>query len=602
MPSAEEVVTTFDRLRSENRFHKERMRQVAEVVNGDIVIPLPELAASEKPAVANLAYRGLQTMSQNLSSVQPNTIFGPLKATEGERKAAQLRMRVADYWDQEDRTALLDAQRARYIFGYGSSPVRVDVDFVNERPVRSVPSPLVTYAPRPRQANDITPDFGIAASKMPVSTLLRRYGGNPQVVMYLRDYADRPEQQFWVLDYADAEEFHLVLGGVATDLDTGRFLMPGEEVVARGLTLHNVPNKTEMCPWVCPGLVNLDKDQGHFDQMLGMYHAQALLTALELQHAARSVFQESWLVSRDGGVAEVVTPADPLSGQVGVLRGGDLQIVSPDPQFHTHMVQDRLQEAGLMTGGIPPDMMGRGATNVRTGRRGDQIMSAAQDPVLQEAQTIMAESRQEEIRRQIAFDKAYLNKSKTIHVTWRGRVSENTYKAKELWLSDRCIVKYPIPGMDSSSLLIMVGQMLGLEMMSKREAREILPFFDDPDGSADLVTVEQLERSFMANLAMQLESPESPLQPRHVAELIKRVRDKDEDLVDAYQKVLESAQKEQTQAVPEGDPNLAPGLDGPGAIPPPVEGPSLGTDNVADLFGRLRMPSMQVRTPTGGLA
>ena len=136
-----------------------------------------------------------------------------------------------------------------------------------------------------------------------------------------------------------------------------------------------------------------------------------------------------------------------------------------------------------------------------------------------------------------------------------------------------------------------------------RDKRVRYTFFDDPDGSADMVIAEKLEAAFLEQLGQMIASPESPLQPRHVAKIMRLIRDKDMDLIDAFEKVTKEAQEEQSQEVPADDPAaVAPGLDGPGAIPPPVAGPSQGTDNVADLFGRLRMPSMQVNTPTGGRA
>ena len=101
------------------------MRQIAEIIDGDLAVPLPELGATERPAVVNLAYRRNQTFSQSLAQLQPLTKFGPLKATKAARDEAQERMRVAAFWDQEDRTPLLDAQRGRYLFAYGTSPVRV---------------------------------------------------------------------------------------------------------------------------------------------------------------------------------------------------------------------------------------------------------------------------------------------------------------------------------------------------------------------------------------------------------------------------------------------------------------------------------------------
>ena len=100
----------------------QRMEQIREQVDGDVAIPLPELSATEAPAVANYTYRGLQSMSQRLASVQPRTQFAPLSVTKVAAERAETRMRVADYWDAKDFSPLLDAQVARYMFGYGTSP------------------------------------------------------------------------------------------------------------------------------------------------------------------------------------------------------------------------------------------------------------------------------------------------------------------------------------------------------------------------------------------------------------------------------------------------------------------------------------------------
>ncbi|MGB1225777.1 MAG: hypothetical protein ACPHCN_16775, partial [Mycobacterium sp.] len=136
MRSAGEVCELFEESRKDSRFVKERMLQVARVMDGDVVIPLPELSATEEPAVANLALRGLTTMSQNLSSVQPVTKFTPLNLKNSHRKAADQRMKVVDYWAQEDNEPLLDSQRGRYLYGYGSTPSRIDIDSDGERPVK----------------------------------------------------------------------------------------------------------------------------------------------------------------------------------------------------------------------------------------------------------------------------------------------------------------------------------------------------------------------------------------------------------------------------------------------------------------------------------
>ncbi len=602
MKTADEIVRLFDEMRGQSRFAKERMEQIREQVDGDVAIPLPELSATEAPAVANYTYRGLQSMSQRLASVQPRTQFAPLAHGKAAADRAETRMRVADFWDAKDFSPLLDAQVARYMFGYGTSPEMIWLHPTEDRPVRRLPSPLTVYVPEPAQVNEICPPYAIAARQITKARLLVMMP-EPAVITRLKDA--RPQDVFWVLEYNDAIETHTVLGGKVHT--THGHLLHNTDPQG-GLTLRRIQNRTEMCLWVAPGLVNLAKPMGHFDHLVGMYQAAGLLEALSLQQAARSVFPEQWLVARQGELPEIVTKAEPLEGTVGVVRGGDLVTETPPPAFNTSMMIDRLGEAQRTTAAVPADFGGQAASNVRTGRRADQLISAAVDPALGEAQTIVALARQEMMRRKIALDKAYLNKPKTIHVTWRGRAASNTYTPDELWETDECLVSYPVTGTDTNSLAILLGQLMGLNLISAETARDKLPMIGDADGEKSLIMGEQLERTFLESLLAQVQDPASPMQPRMIARLIKLIKEEDMSPVDAFEKVQAEAQEEQAKAQeeqppapgPEGiDPSMMPGLDGPA---PAVQGPGQGTQNLSSLMRNLRMPERQVATSAGGRA
>ncbi len=591
---AEEIARIFWDYRSESNDEKRRMQQIAMIADGDVVIPLPELGAIDKPAVANLTHVGIQGLSQRFASVQPDVDFLPYKTTAAERTDAELRTRVVNHWWAEDKAPLLDAQSGRFMFGYGSSPRRVDWHLEAGRPFISLPSPLATYAPRPKQVNDLVPAHGISARLMSVESVKERWGDRPDVMLHTKDATYGKE--YWVLEYADAEEIHLVLCGEAPF--EAQYQV--EAVVGAALSLEHVPNLAGVSPWVVPGLIHLNRPQGHFDQLVGMYQANGLLTALELQQAARSVFQETWVVARPGEIPNVVTNADPITGQVGVLEGGDIRTIAPDAQFHTHMTQDRLTEAQRTTASIPADFSGQAASNVRTGRRAPQLQQAAIDPTLSEAQTTFALAKQEEVRIAAEFDKVYGGKSKTFVMNWRGRYSEDTYEPAKLWEKGaKCLVSYPIHGVDANGLMVLIGQAQGLGHLSRRKGMKLSPLVDDVEGELDLITSEQLQDAFLQSIATQVADPASPMQPRHWAQLIKMTRDKGLDLVDAYVKLQEQVQKEQSEAVPAGGPEAMPGLDGAGALPPPVSGPAEGTQNLASLMGALRMPNMQVTTPGG---
>jgi hypothetical protein len=288
---------------------------------------------------------------------------------------------------------------------------------------------------------------------------------------------------------------------------------------------------------------------------------------------------------------------------VGEISGGDIRTITPDQHFQTHQAQDRLAEAQRVTASIPSDFSGQASSNVRTGRRASQLVDAAVDPSLGEAQTAYALAQEEIISIQAQYDRAYFKRSKTFRLKWRGRYSENTYEAGKLWEGDtECKVAYPIAGSDINSTAILAGQLLGLGIISKERARKLMPMIDDGEGEKDTIHAEQLEAVFLESLAGMVADPNSPLQGRQLAKLIKLVRDKDVDPIDAFLQIQEEAQEEQASEVQPGTPEAMPGMDGAGAIPPGVAGPEQGSQNLASLMGALRLPERTMPTSSGGRA
>lgn len=598
MKTAKEVAELFWQYRADDHDVKLRMRQVANNVDGTVVIPLPELNAIDKPAVANLTYKGIQAMGQRFASTQPDVTFLPTKLTKEAKKAATLQTRRVQFWWQQDKMPLLDAQAGRYMFGYGTAPVRMDIDLVAGRTFVSQPSPLGIYVPRPKQVNDLRPEHGIAARQMPVASILAAWPNNLELKLSLREC--KPHEQRWVLEYADAVQVTLVMCGEAdlSNIDFASIDQRGEPV-----TLSTAPNRAEMSPWVAPGLVNLNKPQGHFDQIMGMYQAQGLLTALELQQAARSVFPETWIVSRQGENAQVVTAADPMRGVAGEIRGGDIQTIVPPPQYSTNLTQDRLAAAQRETAGIPAEFSGMAASNVRTGRRANQLVDAAVDPSLGESQTMWAMAKEEMIKIGAAYERGYLKKSRTFAVKFGGRKAAYEATPADIW-KDGCepFVQYPMAGSDVNSLAILTMQEMGGGLISKETARKRMPDIDDPEGEKDQIAAEQLEAVFLESLAAMVQDPQSPLQPRHLPVLIKKIRDKDIDPVDAFLEIQAEEQERQAEQVEAGTPEAMQGLDGAGAVPPAIAGPAPAQQNLASLMSSLRLPERTIQTSSGGRA
>ena len=74
--------------------------------------------------------------------------------------------------------------------------------------------------------------------------------------------------------------------------------------------IERVRNRTGVCPVVVAGRVNLDRAQGQFDGMLGMYQTQAKLMALEVLAVQKGIFPDTWLVARPGETPQIVNTAN----------------------------------------------------------------------------------------------------------------------------------------------------------------------------------------------------------------------------------------------------------------------------------------------------
>jgi hypothetical protein len=442
------------------------------------------------------------------------------------------------------------------------------------------------------------PPYAISARRLSTKHVRNTYGANPEVLRVTEKA--RTDQVWEVLEYADDKVIACVLAGTQEDhyRDMGR---PAPRI---GVMLTMVPNRMGRSPWVYPGLINLRKTQGHFDGMLGMYQAASHLSALSTYAAFKGVMQETWLVGRQGEQPEIQNPADALTGEVGVVTGGELRNIAPDPQWQTASHLDRLMEAQRMTAGIPSDFQGMSPTNVRTGRRASQLISATTDFALQEVQEIFAGSLQKEMELMVEVDKAYLNTKKSYSLHLRGEFAEGEYKPSELWSDgNKPRVSYSMAGMDANAMVIANGQRLGAGTMSRRRVMELDPAIEDPEFEVQRIAAERIMDAQLESILVQAQSPEGPYGPEQVARLVKMVTYEGKPVYEAVLKLAEEERERQAAQVEASSPEAMPGLVPLDAEPPPmIQGPNQDQSNFGSLMSKLRLPSMTVSTPGGGRA
>lgn len=573
MITADEIVAKLKQRRANRGPAIGRMVALREAYHGDVIVPLPELEQSELPAVANLLNQGLEQMALRVASVMPNIICPPRNPQlKTEQKAASKRRLALFGWWELSQMDMKLGQRARHLLGYSQSYQWVKWCPISEVPKYRVCDPLSTF-PSDAYIEDhvnTTPSDVITVYPRRIGDLARQY---PAAAMALAGFRLKPDDMVEVAEYADVEECVMVMVGSRS---------PGEQPYTQSIydgsgnaagqiivELGRYPNRAEMVPIGCAVRMGLDRPMSKFEGMLGMYQMQSRLMALEILAVEKGIFADMWAVSRPGETVKIITAADGLRGVVGEIQGGELREIQTNPGFQTNPTIDRLERNQRVTAGIPSDFGGESASNIRTGRRGDAVLSATVDFPIAEAQKMLARSLQYENKVAIALAKAYSpNKAKSFYVSLKNASGWTDYTPAETFTSDENIVSYSSPGADLNDLVVGGGQRLGMKTMSRSRFMELDPLVEDPERERDFVMAEALEDAMLAGIQQQASTGQLP--PSDVAAIIKYIQNDRFELAKAVEKAHEDAQKRQaTAAPPPGDgqvaaPETMPGIAQPG--------------------------------------
>jgi hypothetical protein len=560
-----------------------QMSQVKALYNADLAVPLPELDRNEQAAVANLLKQGIDGTAQRINSTLPDVYFPPLKPgqTTSEKTAETARRAILGMWQANDLQTLL-SRRIRHYVGYSSSPVILRPD-KTMRTARWEPrDPLTAYPAPTARLDSVTPDNIIFTFNRPVEWLKKTY---PNSGIYL----NKRDQTITLLEYHDATE--TVLMAVAQDRD------PYDQNTA-GLPaaiLTRIPNLSGVCCAVMPGRITLDKTAGQFDGLIPMYYKQAKLDALEYIAIEQGIFPKQWLVARQGETPEVKVVADGRKGIIGVVKGGDIHDETLNPGYKTSQAIDRLAGEQRLEGNIPAEMQGVSGSNIRTGRRGDEVLSEGIDFGIQEAQRVFEQSLREENIRAIAITKAYFGAERhTFYVNWRGATGPLDYTPNATFVSDHNVVKYAMAGSDLNGQVVRTGQKLGAGLISKKTARRNDPEIADPDFEDHMVTAEQLENAFLQSLSQQAAT--GAISPVDLARIVELVTKDKLPPVEAFNKAHEEAQTRQATSgapgTPEGpaepgSPEAQPGVAMPGQgaeAGVPIAAPPSALDNLQSIL------------------
>ena len=560
MKSVEEIVDLYRQRVTAQGPILSQMRQVRQLANGDVVVPLNELDRNTKSSVANLLVQGLDQMSMRVSSTMPVPYFPALR--EGSDRSMQMardrKRAMLSIWDQ-NRMNMKMRRRARHLLAYSNSPIYIKPNFDKRIPEWQLRNPLDTFPAPVTDIDNPVPMNCIFSYSRTYAWLIQNFGS--MINGTLRVGQPQPDDMFTVLEYVCENEVVTLVMGYEKERDpiSGNAYMGSPAV-----ELSRISNRTGMPLVIVPQRITLDKPHGQFDGLLGMYYTRARLQALTEIAIERGIFPDEYLVARPGENPEIIQIADGKSGQLGVVKGGDIQIQQSNPGYKTDTALDRLERQERLEGAIPAEFGGESGTNIRTGRRGDSVLAATVDFRVQEAQEIFASSMIEEDKIAIAIEKAYWGAtSKSFFMPGMGGGIKD-YTPNKLWETDFHYVAYSAAGSDVNSLIVGLGQRLGTGLMSKESAREADPLISDPELEKDRLVAEGIEAALLSSIQAQAADPNGPYQPDDLAYIASQVQSNKMNLSQAIMAAQKRAQARQAEQAPAGSPETMPGLAMPG--------------------------------------
>lgn len=575
-----------------------RMLNTQRMYDNEIMVPLPELDKNERPAVANLLIQGVDQLGMRLSSRLPDVQFPSAKPgdKESDKVADDARSAVLGWWDMNQLQKKF-ARRARFLVAYGCAPAMVKPVGTGYNSQRKMPywhvlNPLSVFPNISGDPDDIEPHDVIVARQQSLAWLQKTYPA--QAAVLAKGPKPTPDKLFELLEYNDEFETVLVCRG---HVRQAREYMDPANGTAPVVLLERTTNTAGLCLAVVPGRITLSKLSGHFDQIIGMFLAQAKLSAYELIAIRKGIFPELWAVTHPGspGTARIITVADGREGIIGEVENGTLMPINPQPGVQTTQAIDRLERNQRVQGSIPSDWGGESASNIRTAKRGEQVSSSASDPTLAELQIILAEAMQAEDVRGIALAKSLWGpKQCSFYMSRSGRNVSDDYKPNVAFAQDFHWVKFSLPGVDAAGIPIELGQRTGTHEMSMYTARRVDPMVENPDFEDRQVDVEQLRTGLLAGLSTQLE--QGMIDPHEIAIIAQKLtegQELEDAVAEAHKEIQASqaaaAQSQPPPTEPEGQPGLGQTPQGGGTGAAPAGGPP----PLAQLLAGLRQPAQQ---------
>lgn len=608
MISPEEIQRIYQDRKKERAVIFGRWQEVIDSYNGDISVQVAELDENKRSTVVNLFPGGVDALATRAASVQPDQSWPSLRdGFQGSEDRAHDRREAGLGWWSMNDIALQDRLRYRYFFAFGMDPVTILPVSASPFDKREIPhwrtrNPLMSFPAPCDDSLNMEPADIIFACKRTRAWLQERY---PAALAQLSGgprEQQRRDDTFDVLEYLDCDEMVLVCCGRDVSPGTGLWTPYTDARSAAAVLLERTENRAGITLAVAPGRITLDRLQGALDQMIPAHRQAARLNALNELAIVRGIFQNEWLQGHpnDPQSPEIITYANGMTGVIGEVAHGSIVAIGPavGAAQMADMAIDRLERSQRVVGNLPSETNGESGSNIRTAKRGEQVLGSAIDMPIQEAQDIHAASKAAELRRGVAVMKGWFGPKKTsFYVSRDGKLPKLLdYTPDETFETDENYVKFSLAGTDANSMVVAILQRTQGGIISQQTGREMDPAVEDPELERDRVEIEGIRRALLTSL--ENAATQGQLGPDQIA-LIAKIKwathGELEDVVLEAHKQTQANQAAQQQMAP-SDPNAQPGLGGaqpPAGGPPSPFGGAPSSPALAQILGSLAQPAKQ---------
>jgi hypothetical protein len=528
------------------------MRDVLSVRQGDLSKVFPSMFSEEypKPLVANFIDVAARDLAEAGAPMPSFNCSATNMVSDAQRKAADTRTRIANYYVSFSDLALQNYNNADWYNTYGMSIGMVEMDYEGNNPRIRMVDPTGAYPEIDRFGRTISLTQLIMSDADTLSAQFPEFAD--QILKKTNFQPGSPYMT--MIRYHDAEQ----------DL----IYLPDRN----NLVLSRVPNPIGKClarVRIRPSLDN--QARGQFDDVLAVQLARARFAILQIQAAEKSI-QAPIAIPQD--VQELALGPDAImrsANPQGIRRVG---LELPAGVFTESGVLERELRLGAR---YPESRSGQIDASVVTGR-GVQALQAGFDTQIKAAQAQFARLFEELIALCFEVDEKIFG---SIQKTIKGTDDGTPYTLK--YIPSRDIkgeygvdVRYGImSGMDPNRAVIALLQMRSDKLVSRDYVRRELPVEINVTQEEQRVDIEEMRDSLRIAVAQYAQAiPQMAAQGQDPTQVVTRIaevisgRQKGLSLESIVEKVFTPpAQPEQPEMQAPGMPPMSPAA---GAAPAPA--------------------------------